>query len=243
MTTRQRIQAVLAAISAAGAMTASITGLAQVAAKVHMPVVEAAGYSIPIGAIGLILCLDGLTLAAAYAAHGPDRDGWTIAVLLVATTASAGAQGWAAEPVLDAAGREAVSIWLVRAVHMAPAAMALGAGWLAIRSIHRGDRRAPGRQAAPKPQRTAPSAPKQAPAVQAPVPAADVPEARPASARRLQPLDEIVTAVDEWLEKEDRSPSKASVKDAGAALDLPVRGNDKALEVAGLVRARRAKAS
>ena len=249
MNPRQRNQAILAGASAAGAFVTSITGLVQLAAKVHMPTWDLAGVTIPIGAIGLVLCVDGLTIAAAYAAHGPDRDGWTILLLLVATAASAGAQGWAAEPVRDLAGVETVDIWIVRALHMAPAAMALGAGWLAIRSFHVATPAKPQRKPSPKTVETKKTAETTPPVLTSSAPAQVEPavEVKPVLHAVPEPRDltddQIAELVDEWLADAKRNPSKESVKAAGEALNLPCRGNQRALDVARLIRERRARAS
>jgi hypothetical protein len=189
--------------------------------------------------LALPASLDLPAVVAATAVHARRRDllGWF--TLIGATVASTGVQMHAAAHL----GRTAM------AVHGAPPIAALLCFELAMRALRPASVKARTKPAT-KASETVRSHPETSPAPALPAPPLEVEEPAvewPALAVVLGD-DEIAERVDEWLAQQDppRSPSKASVRAAGAALNLPCRGNDRAIAIAALVRTRRsaqAKAS
>lgn len=239
MNTRQWIGAVITGLMATTAMLGSISGLVAFAEQGLAAHVTVYGLDVPLGALAFVAGIDGLTIAMTVQVHDHDRgvDWLAVAVLVVVTSFSALLQFLAAPDG-----------WKPKTVHTVPAPFA---GLAAAMFFHSLGARRPDSTTRSKPKpKPASSAPETArSALPAPPHAAPPgPDAYPALAvvggRRTDvDEDQLVAEVDAWLAGQDRPPSKASVKDAGAALGLPCRGNERALAVAAAVRDRRAKAS
>ncbi len=182
--------------------------------------------------LALPVALDLPAVVAATAIHARRRDWLAWLTLVAATTVSTVLQ------VIDAWDHGGMA----RVAHGAPPVAALLCFELAMRALRPTGAPATRRRPASSTPETVGAGRDTLPA---PPPATpSTPEPRPALAvvgRKSE--DEIVAEVDAWLAGQDRAPSKASVKDAGAALGLPCRGNDRALAVAAAVRDRRMKAS
>lgn len=221
------IRIVAAWLIAAVTMTASVTGLWHVAHDVAK-----------MGELGAVAIVAGFDVTAVLAGlrvveRPKEVGGWFMLVVLA--TVSAAAQIAATDSDLG---------WW-RLLHGAPSVVSI---WTLHGAVGEGRskkaqadaKREP--PAKPKPPERPQSAPKTAPTP--PVAAPKAVEQRPALAvvgRKTN--DQIAAEVDAWLTGQGRSPSKTSVQAAGRALGLPCRGSKPALEIADLVRARRARAS
>lgn len=141
-----------------------------------------------------------------------------------------------------AASDESLGLW--RLLHGAPSVVALWTLHGAVGETQPAETKKP--EEAKKPEGSkrssgARSAPKSTPTAPSPAHVA-APHGRPTLAVVLDD-DQIAEKVEAWLAEAGRTPSKASVQAAARALNLPCKGNQKALDVANLIRERRARAS
>lgn len=223
------IRIVAAWLTAAVTMTASVTGLWHVAYDVA-----------EMGELGAVAIVAGFDVTAVIAGlrvveRPKDIGGWVMLVALAAL--SAAAQIAASDPHLG---------WW-RLLHGAPSVVSI---WTLHGAVGEGQagkaREEP--PAKPKPK-SSPERSKRTESAPKPPPPAAASTAEPeqrlalAVVGRKKTPEQIAAEVDGWLAERSMDATKDNVKAAGAALNLPCRGNDTSLPILRLVKARRARAS